>query len=159
MGEPVEPVKVSRRIEASAADIFRVLSDPTKHLAIDGSGMLRGAETASPITRKGDVFVMNMYFSALGEYQMDNHVVEFEADRRIGWEPVAGKGHPEIGGRVGHRWSYWLTPDGPDATVVTEIYDCSSAPIEFRRGMNNGEQWRKDMEATLQRLDEAARGS
>lgn len=66
MGERVRPVTVSRRIEASAEDIFRILSDPTKHLAIDGSGMLRGAETASPISREGDVFVMNMYFSALG---------------------------------------------------------------------------------------------
>jgi hypothetical protein len=28
-----------------------------------------------------------------------------------------------------------LTPDGPDATVVTEIYDCSRAPEEDRAGM------------------------
>jgi hypothetical protein len=90
---------------------------------------------------------------------MDNHVVEFETDRRIGWEPVAGKGHPAMGGRLGHRWSYVLTPDGPHATVVTEIYDCSSAPLEFRQGMNNGEQWRENMEATLQRLDEVAGSS
>jgi hypothetical protein len=35
-----QPVRVSRRIEAPAADIFRVLADPRRHLEIDGSGML-----------------------------------------------------------------------------------------------------------------------
>ena len=104
----------------------------------------------------GDVFVMNIHFSVLADYQMDNHVVELEPDRRIGWEPVAGEGHPEVGGRLGHRWSYLLTPNGPDATVVTEIYDCSSAPPEFRQGMDNGNSWRESMESTLERLDEVA---
>lgn len=42
----------------------------------------------------GDVFVMKMYFTELGEYEMNNHVVEYEPDRRIGWEPEAGRGHP-----------------------------------------------------------------
>jgi hypothetical protein len=153
------PVEVSRRIEASAGDIFQILTDPTMHLALDGSGMLRSAETSSIVTRKGDVFVMNMYFPALGDYQMDNYVVEFEVDRRISWEPVAGKGHPEVGGRLGHRWGYLLTPDGPDATVVTEIYDCSSAPPAFRQDMDDGESWRADMARTLKRLDEIACGS
>ena len=40
----------------------------------------------------GDVFVMKMYFDELGEYHMINHVVEYEPDRRIGWEPEAGVG-------------------------------------------------------------------
>lgn len=42
----------------------------------------------------GDVFVMKMYFTELGEYEMNNHVVEYEPDRRIGSEPEAGRGHP-----------------------------------------------------------------
>ena len=37
---------------------------------------------------------MKMYFSGLGDYEMNNHVVEYELDRRIGWEPEAGRGHP-----------------------------------------------------------------
>lgn len=37
---------------------------------------------------------MKMYFTELGEYEMNNHVVEYEPDRRIGWEPEAGRGHP-----------------------------------------------------------------
>ena len=114
-----QPVRVSRRIEAPAADIFRVLADPRRHLEIDGSGMLRGAVADAVITGVGDIFTMRMYYSEHGDYEMDNHVVEFEQDRRIGWEPWAGRGHPDTApgstaeARWGHVWSYELTPDGP----------------------------------------------
>lgn len=147
-------VEVSRRIHASASEIFGVLADPGMHRSIDGSEMLQGAETGDAVTGIGDVFVMNMHFHALGDYQMDNHVVEFEPNRSISWEPVAGVGHPEVGTRVGHRWGFRLSPDGPDATIVTEIYDCSKAPLDFRRQMNNGAMWIESMEQTLERLDE-----
>src|ERR1700722_18243926 len=130
--EPCLPVAVTRRIEAPAPEIFQILISPEMHTVIDGTGMLRGAGTKGPITAVGDVFVMNMHYPELGDYQMDNHVVEFEADRRIGWEPVAGAGHSEVGSRVGHRWGFRLSPEGPDATLVTETYDCSGAPRDFR---------------------------
>lgn len=42
-GEDCQPVRASRQIGVSAAEIFRVLADPACHVAIDGSGMLRGA--------------------------------------------------------------------------------------------------------------------
>jgi len=153
-------VRVSRRIEAPASVIFRVLADPGRHQELDGSGMLRGAVTTAPIAGVGDVFVMKMYFAALGDYEMNNHVVEFEPDRRIGWEPEAGRGHPDAtarqdGSRWGHRWSYELVPDGPGVTIVTEVYDCSRAPQEARAGMSDGEVWADDMAATLERLDAA----
>ncbi|HXW79864.1 MAG TPA: SRPBCC family protein [Acidimicrobiales bacterium] len=152
------PVEVSRRIEAPAAVVFQVLADPARHPELDGSGMLRGAVSCAPITAAGDVFVMKMYFPRLGDYEMNNHVVEYERDRRIGWEPEAGRGHPGSSGeegsaRWGHRWTYELTPDGPDATIVTEIYDCSRAPENERVGMDNGNVWREAMETTLERLD------
>jgi uncharacterized protein YndB with AHSA1/START domain len=147
-------IEVSRRIEASAAEIFRTLTNPEKHLHLDGSDMLRGAETKEVVRGIGDVFVMNMYFHALGDYQMDNHVVEFEPNRRLSWEPIAGAGHAQVGTRMGHRWSFQLEPDGPDATIVTEIYDCSRAPRDFRQQMNNGSIWINSMEETLQRLDD-----
>jgi hypothetical protein len=57
--------------------------------------MLRGVVAGAAITGVGDVFVMKMYFTELGEYEMNNHVVEYEPDRRIGWEPEAGRGHPQ----------------------------------------------------------------
>jgi len=151
------PVEVSRRIAAPAAAIFAVLAEPAMHPVIDGSAMLRGAAAGPPATGVGDVFTVDMYFHALGRYRMDNHVVEFEPDRRIAWEPVAGEGHPAAGGRLGHRWEYVLTPEGPTTTVVTERYDCAAAPAEFRAAMENGEQWRPGMEATLARLEEVVR--
>jgi hypothetical protein len=155
--ETYQPVAVSRRIPAPAARIFGVLADPTRHEELDGSGMLRGAVTTEPISGVGDVFVMKMYFSALGDYEMNNHVVVFEPGRRIGWEPEAGRGHPnavDAGGeaRWGHRWVYELTPEGPDTTLVTEQYDCSRAPADERAGMEDGRVWIESMAATLERL-------
>jgi hypothetical protein len=139
-----QAVAVSRRIRASARDIFQVLANPVRHPEFDGSQSLRGA---------GSTAVMKMYFSHLGDYEMNNHVVEYEQDRRIGWEPEAGRGHPRAGRSLGQRWSYQLTPDGPDAAVVTEIYDCSRAPEEARAGMDNGKVWIEAMTKTLERLD------
>jgi len=155
-GEP-KPVAASRRIGASAHYIFQILTDPVRHIEFDGSGMLRGAVTTAPVSGVGDVFVMRMYFSPHGDYEMNNHVVEYEQDRRVGWEPEAGRGHPsagsrDAGDRWGHRWTYELTPDGPDATIVTEQYDCSRAPAEERAGMEDGAVWIEAMTDSLERL-------
>jgi hypothetical protein len=158
-GDENQPVAVSRRICAPAHDIFQVLANPVRHQELDGSGSLRGAVSATMISGVGDVFVMKMYFAHLGDYEMNNHVVEYELDRLIGWEPEAGRGHPAVvpgsskQSRLGHRWSYQLTPDGPDATVVTEIYDCSRAPEADRALMDNGNIWAECMAETLERLD------
>lgn len=153
-----QPIAVSRRICAPAHDIFQVLADPVRHPDFDGSDMLRGPTCAAVISGVGDVFVMKMYFSRLGDYEMNNHVVEYEQDRRIGWEPAAGRGYPSASpdnpqsAQTGQRWSYQLVPDGPDATVVTEIYDCSRVPEERRAGMDHGRMWLASMTRTLERL-------
>jgi hypothetical protein len=60
--------------------------------------------------------------------------------------------------RWGHRWTYQRTPDGQDTTIVTEIYDCSRAPEEERRGMDNGNTWAESMTRTLERLDTLCTG-
>lgn len=158
-----EPVRVSRRIGASAHYIFQILTDPVRHIEFDGSGMLRGAVTSSRISGVGDVFVMKMYYREHGDYEMNNHVVEYEPDRRVGWEPEAGRGHPSAGAagsadRWGHRWSYELTPDGPDGTMVTETYDCSRAPEDERIGMQDGAVWTEAMTDSLQRLAKICTG-
>src|SRR5271157_2790595 len=49
MAEPSKPVEVSRRIEAPATHIFRILANPQRHVDFDGSGMLRGAVHYRPI--------------------------------------------------------------------------------------------------------------
>jgi hypothetical protein len=161
LSEEYVPVTVSRRIGAPAADIFRVLADPARHFDLDGSGMLRGVVGDAVISGVGDVFVMRMHYSQHGDYEMNNHVVEYERDRRIGWEPEAGRGHPDASSAVarwGHRWSFALVPDGPDATIVTEIYDCSRAPEDEQAGMDGGRCWVESMAATLARLDALCAG-
>lgn len=158
------PVSVSRRIGAPADEIFQVLADPRNHLALDGSGMLRDVASGAVLGGVGDVFVMRMYFSELGDYQMINHVVEFEPGRRIGWEPEAGRGHPnaEPGAdrpaRWGQRWSFELSPEGPDATTVTEIFDCSQVPEDQRADIDYGKIWVQAMAETLERLDALCAG-
>jgi len=151
-----EPVKVSRRIGAPASAVFDVLADPRRHVELDGSGMLRRAVTDEVVSKVGDVFVMKMYYSEHGDYEMNNHVVEFEPNRRIGWEPVAGRGHPDestADDRWGHRWIFDLLDDGPDATIVTETYDCSLVPPHERESMDGGRVWTEAMAGTLERLD------
>ena len=151
-----EPVQVSRRIAAPAAVIFQILADPRRHLDLDGSGMLRGTRSEAAVSGLGDVFVMRMHFVRHGDYEMNNHVVEYEPGRRIGWEPAPGRGHPDeasAGARWGHRWSYDLAPDGPGATIVTETYDCSRLPEDVRADMDDGRMWIEAMTRTLERLD------
>jgi hypothetical protein len=150
------PVRVSRRIGAAPAEIFQILADPGRHRDIDGSGTLREAAPGSVVSGVGDVFVMRMHDSRIGDFEMNNHVVEYENDRRIGWEPENGRGHPGAGepdkGRW-RRWSFELTPDGPDATMVTEIYDCSRAPEDVRTELDCGSVFIESMAKTLERLD------
>jgi hypothetical protein len=156
--EASQPVAVSRRIAAPAGNIFGILADPGRHPALDGSGMLREGASNPVVSGLGDVFVMKMYNEQMGDYEMDNHVVEFEVDRRIGWAPVAHGQAPEDDSplRNGSRWIFSLSPDGPDATVVTETYDCSGSPESLRQAVDNGSVWVPAMTKTLERLDEVA---
>jgi hypothetical protein len=144
MAEESKSLEVSRRIGAPAALLFDILSNPQRHIEFDGSDMLRGAVSDGPISAVGDTFDMRM--NRLGrEYLMINHVVEFEPDRRIFWEPAPGDvatagGEPSrVGIPPGYRWGYILTPDGEDATVVTEVfYYVSSELLREDGGWING---------------------
>jgi hypothetical protein len=158
MGEAMadaSPLRVSTslRIAAPASVIFDVLASPRRHIDMDGSKMLRGSDSPD-VTGVGEAFVMNMYFEPLGgDYQMINHVVEFERDRRIAWEPENGPGHPEHGApnaRWGHRWGFDLQPEGADATLVTEWWDGSGLP---EGEAEDGRQWLPSMQNTLQCLE------
>ena len=144
-----KPVSVSRRIEAPAAGIFKLLADPDRHPEFDGSGMLRPGASHSVIVGVGEVFVTKMYFTAMGDYEMHNRVVVYEADRCIGWEP----GNAKLA-RNGSRWRFDLRPDGPDTTVVTETYDCTDSSETVRKAVDNGNAWLAGMPKTLARLDQ-----
>ena len=89
---------------------------------------------------------MKMHYRELGDYEMINHIVEYETNRRLAWEPEAGLGHPDSlperpSARWGHRWGFILTPDGPNATIVTHTYDCSRVLEKTRKDMDNGRVW------------------
>src|SRR5579863_8839982 len=73
MPEDRAPVRVSRRIEAPADQIFELLADPRRHTELDGSGMLRGAVSDETITRVGDAFEMRMHLDEIGDYVMRNY--------------------------------------------------------------------------------------
>jgi hypothetical protein len=155
----VTPVSVSRRIQAPAAELFAVLADPARHPGIDGSGMLRRPGGSQTIGGVGDVFTMSMHNDEMGDYEMANHVVEYEQDRQIGWEPVlTAASRPEdqdgIDDHGGHRWSFELTPVAPDVTVVTETYDCTRSPQWLRTAVKGGQRWVASMTTTLEKLDE-----
>jgi uncharacterized protein YndB with AHSA1/START domain len=138
-----EHVAVSRRIDAPAAQVFAILADPAMHPRLDGSGMVIEATGEGPIRGVGDMFGMRMRNDEMGDYEMLNHVVEYEQDRRIGWEPVlrhAGRpeDQPEVGVSARQRWHYELRPEGA-ATVVTELYDCSQCPDWLKKAIRDGE--------------------
>jgi hypothetical protein len=162
MTEESKAVEVSRRIEAPAALIFEILANPQRHMDFDGSDMLRGVVVNRPISGVGDTFTMKMY--RLGrDYLMVNHVVEFEPDCRIFWEPAPGDvptagGDPsKVGIPAGYRWGFVLTSDGDGATIVTEVFDCGPfRQTLLREGggwINGTNSVLESMTASLERLE------
>jgi uncharacterized protein YndB with AHSA1/START domain len=153
-----EPIAVSRTIDAPAEVIFSYLADPAHHPEIDGSGMLRAGDPSHMLSGVGDAFDMKMCNDEMGDYEITNHVVEFEQVRKIVWEPVLksasrAEDQAAVGDRAGHRWGFELTPLGADATTVTEIFDCSQAPEWLQKVLDGGNRWVQSMTITLEKLD------
>src|SRR5580704_8437232 len=151
-------VSESRDIDAPAARIFSILSNPAMHPAVDGTGMLRSASDNSPLTSVGDVFNIEMVHWHLGNYVMANHVVEFEQDRLIGWEPVVySYENPEYRQSVGHpglrEWGWQLEPLSEDKTRVTAFFEGSRLPESLREFIQDGEFWRPAMVTSLDNLE------
>lgn len=136
-------VSVSRVIDATPEEIFAVISDPSQHPVIDGSGMVKG-ERFGPDTLNavGDKFGMKMSFNGI-PYRITSTVKEFEENRKIAWAHF-GK----------HRWRYELEPvEG--GTKVTETFDWSTAAVpKAIEMMGYPKQHPANMERTLERLDE-----
>jgi uncharacterized protein YndB with AHSA1/START domain len=161
MTETTNAVSVTRRIAAPAAAIFAVLVDPARHPEIDGSGMVRAARTAGRITGVGDTFVMAMHNDEMGDYEMTNRVVAFEADGHIVWEPFLSAASrqedaSEVGSSARQRWGYELVPEGAELTVVTETFHCTDSPPWLQKAVRGGQRWLASMAVTLERLETAA---
>ncbi|MEJ2886259.1 SRPBCC family protein [Actinomycetospora aeridis] len=128
-----EAVSATRRIEAPRESVFAVLADPASHAAIDGTGWVREALDAQPITEVGQIFGMGMFHSNHpdGDYRMHNRVEVLEPPRTIAWQPGQYGPDGEIG-YGGWSWRYDLVEDGPGATQVTLRYDWSAVPPFLR---------------------------
>src|SRR4051812_46357584 len=106
-------VSVTRRIDASRQDIFRVISSPRGHVEIDGSGMLVAPVEGGPLSAVGDPFDMNMDREPLGDlpmgkYQVRNTVTKLVPDSVFEWN-VGGVDQPPFG----HVYGYELAELGP----------------------------------------------
>jgi hypothetical protein len=123
-----ERFDVQRPIAAEPSAIFRVLSEPMGHVAIDSSGMLMEA-SGERVGSVGDTFVVHMDRDALndvplGLYDVTVKIVTFELDREIAWT-VEGSFN------LGHVYGYRLEPiEG--GTLVTSYYDWSSIDDDWR---------------------------
>lgn len=107
-------------VDAPPGVVFDVLADPAQHVAIDGSGSVRGRSSGPARLSLGAQFGMDMRIVL--PYRIRNTVVEFDDGRRIAWRHING-----------HRWRYELTglldAEGhPDArTEVVETFDGTTA--------------------------------
>jgi hypothetical protein len=100
--------------------------------------------TPGMLTSVGNVFTMRMHNAFLGDYTIDNHVVEFDPERRIAWEPVLSatsrdEAKPNIGHNLRHRWGYELEAVTPAATFLSEFFDCS----------RSSEDWQEDLQEDM----------
>jgi hypothetical protein len=126
-----ERFEVQRTITAEPAEIFRVLSSPQGHVAIDSSGMLVSAE-GCPVRAAGDSFVVHMDREALndypelGRYDVTVSITALVPDREIAWT-ILTKRRPQIG----HVYGYTLEPT-EGGTLVTSYYDWSAIDQEWR---------------------------
>jgi uncharacterized protein YndB with AHSA1/START domain len=158
MTEPPNTVKdvetVERVIDAPPETIFAFLVDPRKHREIDGSGTVRDAKGEPQQLQLGSTFGMSMKMGF--PYSMVSTVIEYEENRRIAWQT---HGPTAIGKYVGGRiWRYELEPvDG--GTRVRESWDIRQESAATRPIVRKGaEKTRKDMAATLERIDQLVTG-
>jgi hypothetical protein len=161
MGGDERTIQVTGKVEAPPAALFAVLSDPARHVEVDGADMLRGLDSGpSPVTGTGDAWVMNMEQDGIGRYQMRSEVVLYERDRVIAWAPAI---HPpgalsHVIGELdpsGHVWAWELEPAPDGGSHVTHTYDWSGVKDEGAIGLYprvTAEQ----MSASIDRLGAAA---
>jgi hypothetical protein len=126
-------VSATRRITATAHDIFMIVSNPARHPEIDGSGMLQATTDPKPLTRVGQVFGMDMDRRPLGdipnmgEYQVRNIVTRLVPDRLLEWT-VRAVGKPP----VGHVYGWEIDPVSDSDCFVTKYCDWTNVNEEWR---------------------------
>jgi uncharacterized protein YndB with AHSA1/START domain len=139
-------VSASREIASAASRIFDLIADPAQQPRWDGNDNLAGAEPGQRVRGVGEVFTMTLTGGGIRE----NHVVEFEEDRRIAWTPS------EVGRRPpGHLWRWELESLGESRTRVTHTYDWSRL-TDQNRIPRASRTTSATLQASLDRLAEIA---
>jgi hypothetical protein len=123
---------VSLRVKASPSEVFRIVTDPTLQVEIDGSGMLEAAPNARRLEAVGDTFEMDMDREPLGDvpmgkYKVLNTVTRIVPDVLLEWSV----GNAERGA-FGHVYGWEITPVSDDETEITNYCDWSGIPEEYR---------------------------
>ena len=149
-------ITVTRTIDASAKDIFDVLSLPEHHVQIDGAGFVRSVDHGDRITGTGQTFTMNMSGEHMGgDYQTDNHVTGYEEGKLLAWQTAPAGTEPK-----GWQWVWELVPQGPDSTEVRHTYDWSNVTDqELLKKISFPLVSQAQMETALTNLDQAVTGS
>ncbi|SDC71535.1 SRPBCC family protein [Nocardioides lianchengensis] len=114
-------ITVSRTIDAPTSVVFDVLSNPERHVDLDGSGFVVSDEKSDRITGSGQVFRMNMTGDHMGgDYQTDNTVTGYDHNHLLAWQTAPADTEPP-----GWEWVWELEAQGSESTEVRLTYDWS----------------------------------
>ena len=157
-GMETERMTACTTIDATPAAVFAVLSDPSAHADIDGTGWVRESLDGDRITAAGQVFPMAMYHENHPDkdYRIANRVEVFDEPRAIAWQPgqeSPGTGELSLGGWT---WRYDLEAAGPSQTRVTLTYDWSAVPPQVREEIQFPPFELDHLDSSLQHLSDLA---
>lgn len=147
-----QKITVQRTIEAPAATVFEVLTNPRRHVELDGSGFVRSTDHADRITATDQVFTMNMEGDHMGgEYKTENHVTGYVKDKLVAWKTAPAGTEPP-----GWEWIWELDSEGPHETAVSLTYDWSKVTDkEILKKVSFPLVSKEELEDSLQRLSAA----
>jgi uncharacterized protein YndB with AHSA1/START domain len=152
-----ETMKSTRTVDAPADTVFDVLTDPTTHQAIDGTGWVRESLDGERLTEVGQVFRMAMYHDNYGgmHYEIANRVEVFQPPHAIAWLPgqATDDGNLDFGGWI---WRYDLAPVAVDRTEITLTYDWSAVPPAVREHIEFPPFDQQHLDNSLKHLAELA---
>ncbi|WP_419841969.1 SRPBCC family protein [Candidatus Poriferisodalis sp.] len=139
-------MSAERLIAAPAERIFAVLTDPSRHCEIDGSGTVSRLVSGDAPLSLGSTFSMNMKLGI--RYTIKNRVLEFEENRLIAWAHF-----------YGHRWRFELESQPDGGTLVRETFDWSTALLPWTIELIGAPRKNHPaMEQTLERLETLVAG-
>lgn len=108
-------------VNASADELFAIVTDPRRHGELDGSGTVKDTVKGPSTLEQGSKFSVGMKQYGV-PYRITSTVTDFRDDagkKVIEWQ------HP-----LGHSWRWEFEEKQPGVTTVTEAfrYDTAKAP-------------------------------